>query len=656
MHFKLLAYTLLSALCIEAAPTHRGHKRALDPALYNTFLQRGTTILQAIEASSADTPGLTARYNALYAPFTKDSIIGSGTSQFAEIQEVIAAPAISKLVQLSVTRSGTNRQPAYTNYFDVANGIIVGANNFNAKFFFMEGQDGTSDSDPVRTAANSLPWNALVGEQYKALGGNLGQLQHILRYQILNEETLEIMQAAVDMQTLPPMGGQPSCLSHSSFPGVFGSLVTRPQCAEAEVMVRCCTRGDVLLLIETRFGKKPTCIARASGRVESQTVEGSGEHIDYALFGVLPTAVERDILIACAPHAVLSSPQPAEEPHAPVSVIVEPQVYPASLRHRAQVQARRGASRGHLEIQQELRWDNYVQAGYCGVLEEHFTGAMEYPIPVDLLVTGSVPATSGLSSSAAMVVASTLAFLAVIGKLEGAEKVEKGTLVKMSMENEKRVGVNSGGMNQAASILFVSALVLHILFPVLTAPTLPCTSSSSSSSQSPSSRRRRPRLCTLPRRRRQNPHRRAKLRPPRRRDARRRLRHRTLPRPLRRRAREKKITLHKVVGRLVGNDDAKGMDATALMAALRCVKSARDALTPANCTEPEFGATLAEMVELSGLKAGAFHEGQLCLDAAGASAADNETVLKQMGALMNDSQTSSAADFECSCEELDLLT
>ena len=38
-------------------------------------------------------------------------------------------------------------------------------------------------------------------------------------------------------------------------------------------------------------------------------------------------------------------------------------------------------------------------------------------MPVDLLVTGSVPAGSGLSSSAAMVVASTLAFLAVNGKV-----------------------------------------------------------------------------------------------------------------------------------------------------------------------------------------------------------------------------------------------
>ena len=41
-----------------------------------------------------------------------------------------------------------------------------------------------------------------------------------------------------------------------------------------------------------------------------------------------------------------------------------------------------------------------------------------------------------------MVVASTLAFLTVNDKLDG---VSKGQLVEMAMENEKRVGVNSGG-------------------------------------------------------------------------------------------------------------------------------------------------------------------------------------------------------------------
>ncbi|OBZ66310.1 Galactokinase [Grifola frondosa] len=56
--------------------------------------------------------------------------------------------------------------------------------------------------------------------------------------------------------------------------------------------------NDVAQEFERRFGHKPTYIARAPGRVNL-----IGEHIDYVLFGVFPAAIERDILIACAPSA-----------------------------------------------------------------------------------------------------------------------------------------------------------------------------------------------------------------------------------------------------------------------------------------------------------------------------------------------------------------
>lgn len=168
-----------------------------------------------------------------------------------------------------------------------------------------------------------------------------------------------------------------------------------------------------------------------------------GEHIDYCLFGVLPAAVERDILIACAPRRA-----PATTP--PGAVVAENllkkyprQSFAPSPKRRESVsnipEEEVHAEEWHLDINtKELRWESYVKAGYfvCdvhsnneikltttfqGVLNKYFTEAADgpptYPVPVDLLVTGTVPAGSGLSSSAAMVVASTLAFLAANGKV-----------------------------------------------------------------------------------------------------------------------------------------------------------------------------------------------------------------------------------------------
>jgi len=216
-----------------------------------------------------------------------------------------------------------------------------------------------------------------------------------------------------------------------------------------------------------------------------------GEHIDYSLFGCFPAAIERDILIACAPRSVRTSHSPYSQTEPDVeSQQVSGSVVAENLHGKYSrqtfVPARKLGIAGtsgakdisedavhveewHLEIDtKQLRWESYVKAGYyvgvifvpvpfiiCstkymttqGVLNHYFTpaaGSDDHPVPVDILVTGSVPAGSGLSSSAAMVVASTLAFLAVNGKLDdtniSAPRMTKGKLVEMAMENEKRVG------------------------------------------------------------------------------------------------------------------------------------------------------------------------------------------------------------------------
>ena len=85
-----------------------------------------------------------------------------------------------------------------------------------------------------------------------------------------------------------------------------------------------------------------------------------GEHIDYALFGVFPAAVERDILIALAPRPLDDKPgvvaanaesKYTEQTFTPSRVL-------ASANSRDQ-------DAWLIDIDtKELRWDSYVKAGY----------------------------------------------------------------------------------------------------------------------------------------------------------------------------------------------------------------------------------------------------------------------------------------------------
>ncbi|KAJ7576828.1 Galactokinase [Mycena floridula] len=437
---------------------------------------------------------------------------------------------------------------------------------------------------------------------------------------------------------------------------------------------------------ETRFGRKPAYIARAPGRVNI-----IGEHIDYCLFGVLPAAVEHDVLIACAPRNVKSSI--AETHNSPGSVIAE-NVHPKYTRQVFAPKRRESissisdevvhAEEWHMDINpKELRWESYVKAGYFGVLNRHFSGDddISQPIPVDLLVTGTVPAGSGLSSSAAMVVASTLAFLAINGKLdanmetESESKISKGELVAMSVENEKRVGVNSGGMDQAASVVSNPSSALYIsFFPKLDAVPIPlppgsvfvCANSLVVSDKAVTAKTNyNLRVVeTLV-------------------SARILAKHLAIPV-----GPKEKITLREVVGRL-GGEDVKGepeMDIESLMKGLERMKVEVECLKPSN-NDGQLGVTLEEMIQMTGLSSEEFHDvylswvtveathfqlykralhvysealrvlqfRQICLDAA-ANNSWTPDVIQDLGRVMNESQTSCNELFECSCPELNELT
>lgn len=105
----------------------------------------------------------------------------------------------------------------------------------------------------------------------------------------------------------------------------------------------------------------------------------TGEHIDYALFGCFPAAVERDILIACAPRSKAESSQNISS-HGPGSVVADNMYakYKRQIFRPARKLSVSGASGGkdvpetavHVEEwdldidTKQLRWESYVKAGY----------------------------------------------------------------------------------------------------------------------------------------------------------------------------------------------------------------------------------------------------------------------------------------------------
>lgn len=85
-----------------------------------------------------------------------------------------------------------------------------------------------------------------------------------------------------------------------------------------------------------------------------------GEHIDYALFGVFPAAIERDILIAAAPRPLNDKPG--------VVVANGDQRYTEQTFTPSRVISTADAHDQDawlIDINtKELRWDSYVKAGY----------------------------------------------------------------------------------------------------------------------------------------------------------------------------------------------------------------------------------------------------------------------------------------------------
>ena len=173
----------------------------------------------------------------------------------------------------------------------------------------------------------------------------------------------------------------------------------------------------------------PQFVARSPGRVNIL-----GEHIDYSLYEVLPMAILADVLIA-----VSTSPPNPDSQEATIRISnIDSEKYPSTNFGIC--------SNGDIEIDPSNHsWSNYFKAGCKGALSLLRRQAPELALrSMSILVDGNVPAGGGLSSSAAFVCASALAFL----RANGQSSIIKKQLVELAIVSERSVGVNSGGMDR----------------------------------------------------------------------------------------------------------------------------------------------------------------------------------------------------------------
>ncbi|PHH61649.1 hypothetical protein CDD81_8060 [Ophiocordyceps australis] len=217
----------------------------------------------------------------------------------------------------------------------------------------------------------------------------------------------------------------------------------------------------LLSTFEETYGRPAGYVARSPGRVNI-----IGEHIDYSLYSVLPMAITADALVAVA-----ATPVAETQGQARIRIAnIQPDRFPP-----AELAVN---SDGEVDIDASKHdWTNYFKSGLRGALQHVMKSRPGHAFSnMDVLVDGNVPVGGGLSSSAAVVSASSLAVL-----LANADcPVDKRELTELAIVSERAVGVNSGGMDQAASVFSEQGAALLVSFtprlsarPVSFPPTRP---------------------------------------------------------------------------------------------------------------------------------------------------------------------------------------
>jgi galactokinase len=187
-------------------------------------------------------------------------------------------------------------------------------------------------------------------------------------------------------------------------------------------------------------GAGPAVLVRAPGRVNL-----IGEHTDYNGLPVLPFAIERDVLVAARARG---------DGHVDIAN-VDGRFPPRRFRLERPIPPLPAGE-----------WGNYVQAAAQALLD---AGA-SLPAGATLHVDGNLPPAAGVSSSSALVVASALA-LDALGS--GETTRDRLALAELLARGEQYVGTLSGGMDQAAILLARPGHALRLDFFPLRARAVP---------------------------------------------------------------------------------------------------------------------------------------------------------------------------------------
>ncbi|HET7771239.1 MAG TPA: galactokinase, partial [Chloroflexota bacterium] len=178
-------------------------------------------------------------------------------------------------------------------------------------------------------------------------------------------------------------------------------------------------------IFRDRFGSAPTVVARAPGRVNL-----IGEHTDYNDGFVFPAAIDRDVYVAA---------RATDDGRA--------RLYAANFRRKTEFPL------SDVRHQPSERWSHY-ERGVVVMLQQdgHQVGGFEAAIE------GDVPSGAGLSSSAAVEVATATALKALFDL-----QLDPVRLAVLCQRAENQfVGVNSGIMDQFISALGQRATALLI--------------------------------------------------------------------------------------------------------------------------------------------------------------------------------------------------